>query len=461
MKNLSRRKKNNIIIASLCAIVVLMGIGYAAFSTQLRINGTSSISSNFNVLITDITSGSIVGGASNASEPTHTDTTATFKNNLTSPGDSITYTITVENRGNIDATLTEIDVNTGNNDAIEFETSGINEGDNLLQNESDELYVTVTYSNSVTSQSENISSTITVTLTYEQAGVGDNGVVLPTETVSLGGQDVETVTYGDGLYADSYEPGRYVYKGANPNNYIEFDNGEIWRIIAKENDGTYKIVKNDLLSNQVWDTNNSTLGRNNGNNTYCQITSGWYPGCNAWALVDGNFVNGNKVGSVTQDASLNTYLNNEYYSDLDVSIKNYIVSHIWGIGGVTYKNSDLLSQIVDENSVTWKGNIALISLSDYLRANSNDKLCGNYMLNQDSISTCQTINWLVPSLGIYWTISPIISSSRAVVYIDTTGNSYHSDAVNSDRAPRPVAYLSSSIQLQGTGSISDPFRIVS
>ena len=39
-----------------------------------------------------------------------------------------------------------------------------------------------------------------------------------------------TVTSGDGLYKDTYETGRYVYKGANPNNYITFNN-ELWRII--------------------------------------------------------------------------------------------------------------------------------------------------------------------------------------------------------------------------------------
>ena len=172
MKNLSRRQRNNIIIASLCAVLVLMGIGYAAFSTQLKINGTSNISSNWNVLITDITSGSIVGGASNASEPTHTDTTATFSTNLISPGDSITYTITVANQGSIDAVLKNIEVNTGSNEAIEFETSGIEEGDILLKETTDELYVKVTYSDSVTSQPENTTSTITVTLNYEQSAGG-------------------------------------------------------------------------------------------------------------------------------------------------------------------------------------------------------------------------------------------------------------------------------------------------
>ena len=211
MKNLSRRQRNNLIIGGLCAIVVLMGIGYAAFASQLKINGTSSISSNFSVLITDITSGSIVGGASNAEEPTHTATTATFKTNLVSPGDSITYTIKVENQGSIDATLTGIEVNTNNNPAIEFETSGIEEGDNLLQGATDELYVKVTYSDSVTSQPETTTSNITVTLNYEQGtgNVSTNQIVYAyhTDERTIG---TSTVTDGVSDYTSlsSYQEGK-------------------------------------------------------------------------------------------------------------------------------------------------------------------------------------------------------------------------------------------------------------
>ena len=50
------------------------------------------------------------------------------------------------------------------------------------------------------------------------------------------------VSSGDGLYEDQYETGRYVYRGSEPNNYIMF-NDELWRIIAKEADGTYKIIR--------------------------------------------------------------------------------------------------------------------------------------------------------------------------------------------------------------------------
>ena len=58
-----------------------------------------------------------------------------------------------------------------------------------------------------------------------------------------------------GLEKDPYEC-RYFFKGANPNNYITFNN-ETWRIISAECDGTIKIIKETSASNQVWDATNS------------------------------------------------------------------------------------------------------------------------------------------------------------------------------------------------------------
>ena len=60
----------------------------------------------------------------------------------------------------------------------------------------------------------------------------------------------DITTEGDGLYKDEYTEGRFVYRGTNPNNYIEFNN-ELWRIIAKEQDGTLKIVRNDFLDQEM------------------------------------------------------------------------------------------------------------------------------------------------------------------------------------------------------------------
>ncbi|CCY46807.1 unknown [Firmicutes bacterium CAG:822] len=80
------RTQRNYIIVGLCAILLIMVVGYAAFQSQLRISGTSNITSNWSVKITDIQSKVVSGTPTNASEPTHTDTTATFRTTLTSPG---------------------------------------------------------------------------------------------------------------------------------------------------------------------------------------------------------------------------------------------------------------------------------------------------------------------------------------------------------------------------------------
>ena len=104
-------KKRNLVIISLCGVLLCMAIGYAAFQTVLNINGVTTITTKWNVLITNITSKDIVGGAYNIEEPTHTELEATFKTGLTKPGDSITYDITVENQGTFDAYLNKITIN--------------------------------------------------------------------------------------------------------------------------------------------------------------------------------------------------------------------------------------------------------------------------------------------------------------------------------------------------------------
>ena len=67
--------------------------------------------------------------------------------------------------------------------------------------------------------------------------------------------NVDIVTSGDGLYKDEYEDGKYTYKGANPNNYITFNDEEAgWRIISINSDGTIKIMKNGSIGDIAWDT---------------------------------------------------------------------------------------------------------------------------------------------------------------------------------------------------------------
>ena len=50
----NEKNKRNYIIIGLCSILLIMTVGYAAFSQLLQINGTSNIASNWNIEITNI-----------------------------------------------------------------------------------------------------------------------------------------------------------------------------------------------------------------------------------------------------------------------------------------------------------------------------------------------------------------------------------------------------------------------
>ena len=48
------RKKRNIIIGSLCCLLVFMGIGYAILSQTLNISGVANMKGDWNVKITNM-----------------------------------------------------------------------------------------------------------------------------------------------------------------------------------------------------------------------------------------------------------------------------------------------------------------------------------------------------------------------------------------------------------------------
>jgi len=425
---MSEGKKRNIIIGSLCAVLLLMVVGYAAFNSVLKIKGTSSISSNWDIKITEITEGTKIGSATTTVDESGNKKisgvgtlTASVEADLVSPGDSIEYDITVTNAGSLNAKLEKITLSESNNPAIKFETSGLTEGETLTANGGTAtLKLKITYDSNVTSQPENTKGTISVTLDYVQAD--GNGTVTPSESTAAEKLIETAVTTGDGLYADEYEEGRYVYKGANPNNYITFNN-ETWRILSVENDGSLKIMKKDSIGNMAFDSSNS----------------------NNWA----------------RPAPLNTYLNNDYYNSLNSDAQNLIQAHTWGVGPVTYNNTDLAGQIASENGTTWSGNIGLMSASEALRANTNIEQCGNLSLNNTNYSTCKTTNYIVPTTEYLWTISPNADYSNYVFYVYSYGRVRTNLASNRDTGVVPAVYLKSNINLEGEGTETNPYTIVS
>ncbi len=282
------------------------------------------------------------------------------------------------------------------------------------------------------------------------------------------------VSSGDGLYIDTYENNRYIYRVQNPNNYIEF-NGELWRIIAIEPDDTLKIIKKESIGVIPWDTNSSENGRNNSNNTYCQISSGYYNGCNAWAAVSGNFINGNYSGTVTQDASLNTYLNNDYYNSLGED-KEYIISHIFYTGPTAGNDSPINEEYELEKSRTWNGKIGLMNTTDFLKASTNSN-CITISLSRSASAPCtlENGNYLDENKYETWTINSYggtnitypTSGIRTVSAYFThetdgliQGGVSGSYAISSSYLVRPVVFLKSNIKLMGDGTESNPYKII-
>ena len=168
---MSDKKKNYLIVALFIAIVA-MSIGYAALAQVLTINGTANIDAKWDISITDIEVLNQVG-ATDKQLPTHTNTTATFNVDLAYPGSSSTYLITVENKGTINAKLSEItgidDANSANPTKIQYSVKKSDLNDELNVGESKTFEIKVEWLSS--DEDKNIiseSKTATIGLNYIQ-----------------------------------------------------------------------------------------------------------------------------------------------------------------------------------------------------------------------------------------------------------------------------------------------------
>ena len=220
----------------------------------------------------------------------------------------------------------------------------------------------------------------------------------------------------ENLEEDPYEC-RYFFKGATPNNYIIFNN-ETWRILSIQCDGTIKIIKNT-------------------------------------SVVDMNFDNGSNGISAS---SIKTYLVNTYYNGLNDISKSQIVSYDYNVGGPYGFTYNLSEQIERENMETWNSQIGLISVSEYVRVNTNTQQCSTVGAHRDNYTECKETNWLVNN-DDWWTLTPNEDDRKRTFSIYSNGSISSSVVNNSYMGVRPVIYLKSGLTLSGTGTQSDPYTI--
>ena len=158
------------IIMILLALVLLMAIRYAAFAQRLNINGSTQISSSWDVHIEDISVNSELQNGQNINASVgENNLSATFEAELIEPGSSVTYDITVRNAGTLDAKLDSIVFTNSNNEAIQYSYAGISESDVIEAGQTQTFTITVKFNESYTTTPDNKTSSVTMNLTYVQA----------------------------------------------------------------------------------------------------------------------------------------------------------------------------------------------------------------------------------------------------------------------------------------------------
>ena len=228
----------------------------------------------------------------------------------------------------------------------------------------------------------------------------------------------------------------YRYRGANPKNYVTFNN-ETWRIIGvfPTDDGTgnienrIKLIRNESIGKKYWNEN----------------------GPNDWTV-----------------ATLQTELNTTYLTGLTSESQSMIGNAKYYLGGykTSYIQKDVMYQYerkisgsdyyYETNPTNWTGKLALMYASDYGYAASDE--CTQTLVGYDN-TTCTANNWLFKG-NKEWLLFQNASTSNCALNVDSGGAVGNYLVYGSQYVARPVLYLTSFTQITGgNGTIGSPYTL--
>ncbi len=327
-----------------------------------------------------------------------------------------------------DKTGMVVKANLNNNKSYEIKDYTISPSGALITSNTE---VTISYGGKSVKQSINVVVPSVTATEFAQAKVGTDGLEQITHTID------------NTLQVDNKFATEYRYRGGNVNNYVTFNN-ETWRIIGiiptEDTNGNVesriKIIKDESIGNKKWNETSS----------------------NDWTT-----------------ATLNTYLNNDYYNTLTTDAKNMIGTTKYYLGGYNTSEitSDVMWQYERKNEANRTGyyygtnpimqndaskKIALMYASDYGYASS--KKCTSNLYNyNDSASCITTNNWLDKS-QYEWLIPQSSDSFNGIFGVSSAG-CVLSDSVRSNgNGARPVLYLSSNVKISGgEGTSQKPYML--
>ena len=263
----------------------------------------------------------------------------------------------------------------------------------------------------------------------------------------------------------------YYFAGNPTDNWIQFA-GFYWRIIRINGDGTIRIIYQGTSANA---TGTSTqIDKNNFNDLY---TNNMYVGY----MFENNQVHGLENSSAIKEKLDDWYINNlekDYALYLDGntgfcgdrypstssnnsngsggtgSTQTYYASYIR-----TYNNLNPSLKCQDKKDL-------YTTLGSSLGNGKLDNPIG--LINVDEVrfaggNTTNNNNYYLYTGQNYWTMSPAYyynSVNRAFVFYINTSGYIRDDLVGNSYGVRPVVNLSADVNIQGSGTTSDPFKVV-
>ena len=297
--------------------------------------------------------------------------------------------------------------------------------------------------------------------------------------------DIEDFRKEDGLKKDNTSDANIRYEGANPNNYVKF-NDELWRIIGVFGDNI-KLVRSEELGKLSWDISDSSVNNGWGVNEWSQadlieyLNTMYYGGTSVTCYVDGN-----NSTTTCPTGSLNStsksMINNYTWNTGAINVEDATIANqeTFTLNTVPFYNAERGSvngkictsgnncNDTVTRSTTWQGYVALPYATDWAYA-SSETACATNMYdgfdvanrNYDNM-TCKKNNWMHHGSTMneaMWMLSPRAhyGSADGVWGVDGDGgvNIY---VASSALSVFPTVYLNSDVNIvSGSGTSSAPY----
>ena len=277
----------------------------------------------------------------------------------------------------------------------------------------------------------------------------------------------------------------YRYIGADPNNYVKF-NDELWRIIGvfDTDDGTgkvekrLKIIRNEIIGYYSWDNKNKTTGAesSSGKNEWTDARLNYLlnPGHES-ETAGGSLYWNRGAGNCYQEQNNATTACDFTATGLTEKAKAMIGDAKWYLGGSStfddvttpmFYTRERGTEVYSGRSTSWTGKVGLIYPSDYGYATSGGTTTNRasclakelYNWGDSAVSDCKNNDWMYNSSIWQWTITPRQDITFYVFIVNNIG--YVSNSVASSGYGRvlPVVHLNSAIKvIKGSGTEKSPY----